>query len=73
MKSWDGECVNQLSEKFNSNELNLPFFPFKKEWRPDNRKISLLKETMPEIFNNTFAEALTIKPKKAAFTISEVE
>src|SRR6266403_1185297 len=36
----------------------LPFWPFTSEWKPDTKKLNALKETAPNVFKQTFREAL---------------
>jgi hypothetical protein len=70
-ESWDQSAVTHVKCKFDDGLIAFPFFPFKLEWKPDTKKMAVLKETMPDVFSNVFAEALTIKPKKASFSIKE--
>ena len=70
-ESWDMDEISRQSAKFEDGLLNIPYFPFDKIWKQNNKKIALIKESMPAIFEKIFSEALTIKPKKPAFKIKE--
>ena len=70
-EKWDMDCVSRVKVQFDDGLLSLPFFPFKQEWKPDNKKLSLINETMPDVFTRVFSEALTIKPKKPSFEVKE--
>ncbi len=70
-EKWDIDCVDRIKAQFDDGLLTIPFFPFKQEWKPDNKKLSIINESMPEVFTKVFSEALTIKPKKPSFEIKE--
>ena len=70
-ESWDADVVDRIKNQFDEGLVELPFFPFKQEWKPDNKKLALINEDMPDVFEKVFSEALTIKPKKPSFEVKE--
>jgi hypothetical protein len=48
---------------------NWPLWPFKGEWKPDNKSLKVLEESFPQHYHR-LCEALTMKPKKPAFNWS---
>lgn len=70
-EKWDDTLVNEIYLKWQDKAIELPFFPFKSEWKPDSKKIAVLKELMPAVFIKTFSSALTIKPKKPSFSLKK--
>jgi len=72
-ESWDMDNISRQFVKFDEGLLEIPCFPFDRTWKANNKKIALIKESTPDIFEEIFSEALTIKPKKPAFKIKEVK
>ena len=70
-EKWDSNLVNDIYQRWSDGEIaTLPFFPFITDWKPESKKLSILKETMSEAaFYKIFSDALTIKPKKPSFEI----
>lgn len=73
-ESWDMKIIDsQFNEYENGTIKELPFFPFDKTLKANNKKLALLKEENSKAFYKIFSEALTIKPKKPAFEIKEMK
>ena len=71
-EKWTQVEIIKLKNMFDNGELNtLPFFPFDVEYKPNNAKLKLLKETDEKQFYKVFGEALTTKPKKPSFKIKK--
>jgi len=70
-ESWDMGLVDRVKNQFDDGLVDIPFFPFNQQWKPDNRKLALINESTPHVFVGVFGEALTIKPKKPSFEIKE--
>lgn len=68
-ESWNNDAIERVKAQFDEGLTKLPFFPFEQVWKANNKQISALKEMCNDIFEESFAEALTIKPKKVAFKI----
>ncbi len=68
-ESWDMDDISRQKVKFDDGLLDIPYFPFIQTWKPDNKKLALISEAQPHTFNIVFSDALTIKPKKPAFSI----
>jgi len=70
----DKEKVNNLYQKYISNELGLVGeFPFIHKWEPSLKHLNILRSNDPSFYNKYFAETLTIKPKKPAFEVKKSE
>lgn len=74
-ESWDQALLAGIYTKFTDGEItNIPFFPFDIEFKPNNDKLNILKgDDHRKDFIAVFYEALTVKPKKAAFTFKGKE
>jgi len=71
-EKWNQLEIIKLKEQFDNNEIiDLPFFPFDIEYKPNNAKLKLLKETDEKLFYKIFSKALTTKPKKPSFKIKK--
>ena len=68
---WSQEKIFEVYDNCIMGGLWLPFFPFDKQWKENNKKLSILKEDHLDLFNKYFADALTLKPKKPAFEIKK--
>lgn len=63
-ESWDENAINEAYQKW---QAPLPF-PFKGQWKPDAKQITYVRENCPELYA-LIQPALTLKPKKPAFSI----
>lgn len=70
-ETWDMADISRQSAKFEDGLLDIPYFPFDRIWKANNKKLALIKESAPNNFEEIFSEALTIKPKKPSFKIKE--
>lgn len=67
-QKWDQEALSSILESIDALPLNV----FEVEYKPVGAKMKILKEEFPEIYQQ-LAQALTITPAKAAFTIAGKE
>jgi hypothetical protein len=65
-EEWDQVA---LSKAYDAWEAPLPF-PFVGQWKADGKAIAYLRENAPGLYK-LIRPALTLKPKKPAFTIKE--
>lgn len=63
-ESWDQERVQLAHDNWPSNLK----FPFKGEWKPDNKAISYIRDNEPLAYR-LLSDCLTLKPKKPAFSV----
>ncbi|WP_435008005.1 hypothetical protein P12x_005272 [Tundrisphaera lichenicola] len=65
-EEWSQEQLNAAYQEWNAS---VPF-PFTGTWKPDGKAISYLRENLPEAYKK-IQPALTLKPKKPAFSVKE--
>lgn len=58
-----------IYQNFLAGQTTLDIFPLRQKWEPDTRAIKELVANKPEVYNQYFAEILTIKPKKPGFEV----
>lgn len=63
-ESWDEDVLNTAYQNW---QAPLPF-PFKGQWKPDAKQITYIRENCPELYR-LIQPALTLKPKKPAFSL----
>lgn len=72
------KIVTGLSEEWDQEQLaeiatgwNAPYpFPFNKVYKPDAKAVAYVRENLPGVYA-LFRDALTMKPKKPAFSVKE--
>ncbi len=69
----DKEKVNNLYQKYVNNCLPVIEFPYTHKWEPAVKLLNNLRDNNPAVYNQYFAETLTIKPKKPAFEVNKKE
>jgi hypothetical protein len=65
-EEWDQAAVTQAHQKWPSDLR----FPFAGVWKPDGKAISYLRDNAPAAYA-LLQPALTLKPKKPAFSVKE--
>lgn len=65
---WSQEKLDEIETTW-VRKSNLPF-PFKKEWEADGKAVSYIQDNAPDAYK-VLAEALTLKPKKPTFELTE--
>lgn len=71
-EKWSQEEIAIIKSNYDAKQYpNLPFFPFKIEYKPDAAKMKVLKDDMNAVFIKIFSPALTIKPSKPSFSIKK--
>ncbi len=66
-EDWDQGALNKAHQEW---PASVPF-PFIGVWKPDGKAITYLRENMPDLYR-LIQGALTLKPKKPAFSVKEV-
>lgn len=64
-ESWDQEKIADVQESLWPSDAP---FPFKREWKPDGRAISSLRDYQPRLYQ-LIADCLTLKPRKPSFSV----
>ena len=67
-EKWDQDAISKIYQAWDSDLK----FPFKGEWKPDGKAISYIRENASGVYKK-LSEALTLSPKKPAFSLSERE
>lgn len=67
-EKWNQEKLVEIESTW-ARKANLAF-PFKREWKPDGKALTYVKENAPEAFK-VLQEALTSTPAKPAFTLED--
>ena len=72
-EKWDNDQISILYAKWVSGQVafNYPTFPFTQQWKPDNTGLKSIKEHNTQLYRGLIEPALTVKPKKPAFSIKE--
>ena len=65
-EEWSQE---QLTAAYHNWDASVPF-PFTGVWKPDGKAIGYLRDNVPEAYRK-IQSALTLKPKKPAFSVKE--
>jgi hypothetical protein len=65
-EEWSQE---QLNAAYQDWDASVPF-PFTGVWKPDGKAISYLRDNLPEAYKK-IQPALTLKPKKPAFSVKD--
>lgn len=70
-EAWNQDELSKLLQRYNSQDINLPYFPFETQLKPNNKKIQALLSDVKysKIYVKFVADAMIVKPKKAAFSI----
>lgn len=71
-ESWDQAELNSLLTKYEAQEINLPYFPFERQLKANNKKIIALLSDVKykDTYIKFVANAVTVKPKKASFSVT---
>ena len=71
-ESWDQAELATLLTKYEAEGVDLPCFPFKRQLKPDNKQIIALLADVKykDTYIKFVANAVTVKPKKAAFSVT---
>lgn len=65
-EDWDQEQVTAAYQQWPADVK----FPFAGAWKPDGKAISYLRDNQPSLYAK-LSPALTLKPKKPAFSVKE--
>ena len=70
-ESWDQAELSKLLQCYNSQDIDLPYFPFEHQLKPNNKKIQAILSNVKnsKVYIKFVADAVTVKPKKASFSI----
>ena len=70
-ESWDQAELSKLLQRYNSQDVHLPYFPFETQLKPNNKKIQAILSDVKysKVYIKFVADAVTVKPKKASFSI----
>lgn len=70
-EAWDQAELAKLSERYDSQDVDLPYFPFETQLKPNNKKIQAILSDVKynKVYIKFVANAMTVKPKKASFSI----
>lgn len=66
-EEWDQDA---LGEAYKNWPVDTVRFPFAGVWKPDGKAITVIRESIPYLYD-MLRPALTIKPKKPAFAVKE--
>jgi hypothetical protein len=65
-EEWDQDQLRVIAEGWNAR---FPF-PFLVTYKPDGKAVAYVRDMLPEVYA-LFRDALTLKPKKPAFSVKE--
>ena len=66
-EKWDQEKLKELE-----TEVDAAYFPFNIEYKPDNKKMTAIKDMFPDLYTK-LRTALSVKPAKTELKISPLE
>lgn len=71
-ESWDQAELSKLFKRYNSQDIHLPYFPFETQLKPNNKKIQAILADVKynKVYIKFVADAVTVKPKKASFSVT---